>query len=227
MGVKIIINIYQYFGHRYKKMRHILFLTFLTCAASAFAQNGYIKIEKDSILVGFLRYYISYMDGQQLIEYWRTKTDKEPIKISKRDIIEYAIKKDTFIVLHQYSPFENSDLYFELADAKKKISGKINLYWVPNNDPNRVNVSTVTGGGLIPGIIDAAIDKKSDHYDMLYMLENRKTGGIRPIPKNKERLEESLTNFFPQEIIQEYRNKKGTINYQNLPGLVKYYNATN
>jgi len=121
-----------------------------------FGQNGYVKLRNDSTHLGYLRYYVSIKDGHQGIELWRTKRDKEPLKIPKQTIDEYAIKKDTFKVLHRFKPFHDTQTYFELVDAKLKSRGKINLYIIENYQ-NTNRVSTYTGGGLIPILIDESL----------------------------------------------------------------------
>jgi hypothetical protein len=199
----------------------ILFLTILTVSTlKSFGQNGYIKLDNDSTIVGYLRYYVSFMDGHQGIELWRTKKDKEPLKIPKQTINEYAIKKDTFKVLHQFKPFQDTQTYFELVDAKLKSRGKVNLYIIENyNNTNRV--STYTGGGLIPAIIDESLG----NYTYMYILEDKTTGFLKALPSKKEKLKESLMDFFPEKYVVKYDQVKGEINYKSIPDLVKLYNS--
>ncbi len=185
-----------------------------------FGQNGYIKLDNDSTLVGYLRYYVSSKDGHQGIELWRTKKDKAPLKIPKRTIYEYAIKKDTCKVLHQFKPFHDTQTYFELVDAKLKSSGKVNLYII--EDYQNINrVSTYTGGGLIPGIIDESLRI----HTYIYILEDKEIGFLKALPSKKGKLQESLMDFFPEKYIIKYDEVKGEINYQSIPDLVKLYNS--
>ena len=95
------------------------------------AQNGYVKLDNDSTIIGYLKYYTSIKDGHPGIEVWKTKKDKEPRRIPKWKIHEYAIKKDTFRVLTQFKPFHDTPTYFELVEATLKSSGKVNLYVIP------------------------------------------------------------------------------------------------
>jgi hypothetical protein len=199
----------------------VLFLTILTVSTfSLFGQNGYIKLDNDSTLVGYLRYYVAIKDGHQGIELWRTKKDKEPLKIPKWTINEYAIKSDTFKVLHQFKPFYDTQTYFELVDAKLKSSGKVNLYVIENYQ-NANRVSTYTGGGLIPAIIDESLG----NHTYMYILEDKKTGFLKALPSKKEELKESLMDFFPEKYIMKYDEVKGEINYKSIPDLVKLYNS--
>ena len=199
----------------------ILFLTILTVSTlKSYGQNGYVKFDNDSILVGYLRYYVSIMDGHQGIELWRTKKDKEPLKIPKRSVNEYSIKKDTFKVLHQFKPFHDTQTYFELVDAKLKSSGKVNLYIIENYQ-NTNRISTYTVGGLIPAIIDESLG----NYTYIYILEDKETGLLKALPSKKEKLKESLIIFFPEKYILKYDQVKGKINYKSIPDLVKLYNS--
>jgi hypothetical protein len=200
-------------------MRMLFFMLSLL-STNLYAQNGYIKWGDDSMRVGYLRTYVALKNGQQGIELWRTKKDKLPLKIPKAKISEYAIKKDTFKVLHQYKPFPNRSIYFELVDAKLKVSGKVNLYIIENfHNANRVSNYTV--GGLIPAIIDEGMG----NFTFLYILEDRKTGFIKAMSSRKEELMESLLDFFPENYIIKYGSVKGEIKYRSLPEVVKLYNS--
>lgn len=199
----------------------VLFLAILTLLTfKLFGQNGYIKLDNDSILVGYLRYYVSSKDGHRGIELWRTKKDKEPLKIPKRMIDEYAIKTDTFKVFHQFKPFHDTQMYFELVDAKIKSRGKVNLY-VIENYTNANSVSAYTGGGLIPAIIDGSLG----NHNYLYILEHKETGFLSGVSSKKEKLKESLLDFFPEKYIVKYTEVNGEINYKSVPDLVKLYNS--
>jgi hypothetical protein len=199
----------------------ILLLTILTFSSFKLSgQNGYIKLDSDSTLVGYLRYYVAIKDGHQGIELWRTKKDKNPLKIPKRAISEYAIKKDTFKVLHQFQPFHGTQTYFEVVDAKLKSRGKVNLYIIENYQ-NVNRVSTYTGGGLIPAIIDESLG----NHTYMYILEDKKTGFLKALPSKKEKLKESLMDFFPEKYIIKYDEVKGEISYKSVPDLVELYNS--
>ena len=200
------------------KAQLLTILTFLTI--NVFGQNGYIKLDDDSTLVGYLRHYVSPKDGHQGIEFWRTKKDKDPMRIPRRMINEYAIKKDTFKVLRQFKPFQDTQTYFELVDAKLKSRGKVNLYMIENYQ-NTNRVSTYTGGGIIPAIIDESLG----NHAFMYILEDRKTGFIKALPSKKEKLKESLMDFFPEKYILKYSEVKGEINYKSVPDLVRLFNS--
>lgn len=133
-------------------IKKLVLIVLTLISSEVFAQNGYVKLDNDSTVVGFLKYYVSIKDGHQGIELWRTKNDNEPLKIPRWKIDEYAIKSDTFKVLRQFRPFQENETYFEMVDAKLKSRGKVNLYIIENYQ-NANRVSTYTMGGLIPGVI--------------------------------------------------------------------------
>jgi hypothetical protein len=185
-----------------------------------FAQNGYVKLDNGSMITGYLKHYRSIKDGHPGIEVWRSKKDKEPLKIAKWKIDEYAIKKDTFRVLTQFRPFHDTPTYFELVEAKLKSSGKISLFIISNYQ-NANRVSTYTGGGVIPALIDESLG----NHTFMYLIEDKETGFLKALPSKKNKLMESLLEFFPQDYITRYAEIKGEINYRSLPDLVNLYNS--
>ncbi len=201
-------------------MKIILLIVLTLSTFKLSAQNGYVKLRNDSTQLGYLKHYVSIKDGHQGIELWRTKRDKEPLKIPKQTIDEYAIKKDTFKVLHRFKPFQDTQTYFEIVDAKLKSSGKINLYIIENYQ-NTNRISTYTAGGLIPIIIDESLG----NHTYMYILEDKKTGLLRALPSKKDKLIESLNEFFPEKYVTKYGEVKGAINYKSVPALVKLYNS--
>jgi hypothetical protein len=201
------------------KITSAAFFALAILGTSAYSQNGYVKFDADSVVTGYLRYYTSTRDGQG-IELWRTKKDKDPLKLKKSDIIEYAIKKDTFKVLHQYKPFQETQTYFEVVDARLKRRGKVSLYIIDNyQNPNMV--STYTGGGLVPAIIDASMG----NYTYMYILEHAPTGFLRALPSKEEELKEVLLDFFPERYVIKYAELNGEIRYNDIPALVDLYNS--
>ncbi len=154
------------------------------------------------------------------LEVWKTKTDKNPRRFPKTTIAEYAIKKDTFRVIHQFKPFEKTNTYFELTEARALSRGKVNLYII-DNYANPQRVSTYTRGGLIPALIDESMG----NYTYMYLLEEVETGFLKALSSKKEELKETLVEFFPEKYISKYNQVKGGINYKAIPDLVKLYNS--
>jgi hypothetical protein len=123
-------------------------------------------------------------------------------------------------VLTQFKPFHDTQTYFELAEAKLKSSGKVNLYIITNYQ-NASRVSTYTGGGLIPALIDDSLG----NHTFMYLIEDTETGLLTALPAKQEKLKESLMDFFPEQYISKYTEDNGKINYKSLPDLVKLYNS--
>ncbi|MEZ4972437.1 MAG: hypothetical protein R2820_03970 [Cyclobacteriaceae bacterium] len=190
-------------------------------AVQSWGQYGYIKLYNDAIVEGHLRRYVSFKDGHQGIELWKTKNDKEPRKIPKTEIQEYAIKKDTFKVFHDYYSFYYPDIYFKLIDGKRRQSGKINVYvlFQKNLDPT-INDAMSLG----------TIGKNEPFYkgggSDIYILE-RRDGFFRDMPLELEKLEDALLDFFPERVLNRYKEEKGRgkIKYKSIPKLVKFYNG--
>jgi hypothetical protein len=106
------------------------------------------------------------------------------------------------------------------VEARLKSSGKVNLYIVPNYQ-NANRVSTYTGGGLIPALIDESLG----NHTFMYLIEDKETGFLKALPSKKDKLKETLLAFFPEQYITKYAEVKGEINYRSLPDLVKLYNS--
>lgn len=86
---------------------------------------------------------------------------------------------------------------------------------------NANRVSTYTGGGLIPALIDESLG----NHTFMYLIEDKETGFLKALPSKKNKLMESLLEFFPQDYITRYAGIKGEINYRSLPDLVNLYNS--
>jgi hypothetical protein len=200
-------------------MKIVLTCCIVTFSHALFAQNGYVKLKNyDSTIVGFLRSYTAVNGGLQGIEVWKTKKDKDPVKYPKTDIFEYAIKKDTFRVLHQFKPFQTTQTYFEHVDAKVISRGKVSLLLIENY-VNAARISNYTGGGLVPGVIDELME----NYSYMYILEDK--DGYSGVSSKKDQLKETLLDFFPDKYVAKYSEVNGKINYHSLPDLVKLYNS--
>ena len=199
-------------------MKTAFIIILISSTTQLWGQNGYVRLENDSIVRGYLRYYTPINDVNRGIEVWRTKKDKNPLKIPRYIVSEYAIEKDTFKVFHRFRPFEKGNTYFEVADAKLRVSGKVNLYFIDNTQNN---VSTYTGGGLLPGLLDENIGNQP----YIYVLEDKATGFYKALPSKKEKLKEALMEVFPERYVIRYGEVKGEIKYKSIPALVELYNS--
>lgn len=201
-------------------MRTVLVVILTVSATHLFGQNGFVILNNDSTLTGFLKPYISAKDGHQGIEFWRTKKDKSPRRIPKSNIAAYAIKKDTFKVLHQFKPFPDDPAYFELVEAKRLSKGKVNLYIIENYK-SAMMVPAYTGGGAVTMIVFVSLGG----YTSMYILEDEKFGIVRALPSEKGTLKETLAEFLPERYITKYGEVKGKVNYKHVPDMIMLYNS--
>jgi hypothetical protein len=209
-------------------MKYFVSLILLILTAElATAQNGYIKLkDSDSTLVGFIRRYIPTTDAPHGLEFWRNKKDKTPLRIPKTEIYEFAIKTDTIRVLHQFKPFDEVQTFYEYIEAKLVTRGKVTLLVVTDfSDPE--SISRLTGGGVAPAILDATVgytvEKVMNMHSRMYVLENR--NGFSAVAPQRERLKETLLDYFPDKFVEKYEATFGEINYRTLDEMVRFYNS--
>jgi hypothetical protein len=195
----------------------LFILTFFT--THLWAQKGYVLLDNDSILSGYIRYYMSAKDGHQGFEIWETKHDKDPQKIPKATVREYAIKNDTFKIFRQYAPFPDRRIYFEQVDAKLLESGKINLYAIEIAQPTPI--PTPDGGASV----SVAIRVYPWQQPYIYILEDKKSGFHKALPSDREDLKETLMEFYPERYVIKYDEVKGKIKYSEVPDIVRLYNS--
>jgi hypothetical protein len=207
----------------------VILIALIFFSTSLYAQKGYVKFDSgDSIASGYVRQYISHTDGQAGIEVWKTKTDKHPRRFRKSEIVEYAVKHDTFKVLQHYKPFADLDskIYFEQVEAKLILRGKLDLYQIKNFRRNR---NTVLSGGISGspniGFIIPDIDPEIGITSSIYILEDRKAGLMRALPSKRKMLDNALQEFFPEKFVLRYSQQKEAIKYNTIPQMVKLYNS--
>lgn len=185
------------------------------------AQYGYIKLENDSILRGYLRSFRTVTDAQEGFEVWRTKTDKNPLKILKRHIAEYGIGNDTIEVLHDFTPFDDDDLYIDVVDAHYVLRGKISLLKTRNY---RAKAFTPGAPHSANGqVFLVPVPHHLNEPSTIYLLKD-KTGILRAV-KWGDGLRKSLLPFFSETFLDRYEEKFGRIKYNNFPKFVKFVNA--
>lgn len=201
----------------------ITFALILSFATQTSGQYGYVKLESDSLISGYIKSYKEFNTAEQGLEIWRTKQDKAPIRILKTDIREYAIKKDTSRILHDFSPFIDKEIYFHNAEAQYVNRGKLNLLvikdykrYIPQITPG--NGASVISLGIY--LVKYGIDKNH-----IYIIEDSKTGLIKAMPSKKEGLNLALLDFFPESFLQRYAKEKKEITDKNLPEFIAFYNS--
>jgi len=171
-----------------------------------FAQAGYVKLENDSTLPGYVRFYTSAKDGHRGIELWKTKTDKKPRKIPFTSMREYAVKKDTFVILQHFKPFHDTETYFDIVEARVISRGRVSLLIIDNYQ-NPKKISAYTGGGLVPVILDASLG----NHSYMYVMKDKASGNFFGLPSRKEKLREALLDYFPEKYIDRYREENGEL----------------
>lgn len=186
----------------------LIIILLLALSASAYSQEGYIRLNNDSVLTGFLRYYVSIKDGKPGYELWKTRRDRKPFKkIPKHTIKEYALKNDTFKIFRQFKPYPDKNTYYESIDAVLESRGEVSLY--------RIDLVTTQN----PGAVNAQTTN-----NMIYVLENISTGTLQGIPRDKVRMKEMLLEFIPEEYLTEYiKNNWTGFTYEAIPKIVKSY----
>jgi hypothetical protein len=204
-------------------MRYIFIFVAATFSLPALGQNGYIRLlDNDSVLTGFVRPYAGNLPGEML-EFWKTKYDKNPRRISKDDIFEYAIKRDTVRILHRYQPFVDESMYFERLEVPIRHGKKINIMSVQLGNPNPTLIPSAVGtmgvGVSVPIII------LYPGHPYLYLLEDTNGGLPRAIPPKGEPIIDALKEFFPVRYLERYAEEFGPIKYQHIPKIVNLFNS--
>ena len=180
MILKILVTI--------KRIRILPFIIVALSTLHVSGQNAYVKLDDDSTIVGYVRTYIDQRDGRQGFEVWRTKRDKDPRRIPRSKVVEYAIKKDTFKILRHFRPFQDRKTYFETVDAKLISSGKVNLYFIEEYE--YYPESAGHWHGNMPNVVALS--------SPLYVLEDKKTNYVKALPTDKPKLKRVLMEFFPE-----------------------------
>jgi|GEM_PF-1942686 len=204
--------------NRIQIIRFIVLYFPLHFSISVYAQYGYVKIGRDSIIKGYIRPFRTVTDAQEGLEVWKTKTDKDPKRVFKKDVLEYSIGKDTIKILRDFIPFSDKDIYYTEVEAHYIITGKINLLKINSTDKTIPNASQGMAGLGTAILIN---NLKSG----LYLLERENISLIKAMPPKKEDLDKALLDFFSERFLHLYETKKGKINYKSLPSLIKFYNS--
>lgn len=78
-------------------MKNCLFwcILFLIGPYVVFCQDGYVKLNSDSLIEGCVRYKISPQTGKRVVELWRTKRDRHPLRFHENELYEYSTGAET------------------------------------------------------------------------------------------------------------------------------------
>jgi hypothetical protein len=204
----------------FQAMRKKLTILFILLSINnLFGQKGYVKLENGSILSGYLRFQINRNNGEREIELWKTKKDKSPEVYSYYDLIEYGYKKDTFRILKNFYPYEDKDKpYFSCIEAKVICRGKIDLLLL-NND-SEFKVTSITGGGLIPAIVDQSLGNTG----IMYVLFDNSSNYASAV-RNKDEFYASVKDFIEDDysLLRSIYQKE--LKYKDIRKIVEMYNS--
>jgi len=192
----------------------MLFLPSLACG-----QNGYVKLQNDSIIYGFLRFQRSIENGQQQIELWESKADASPTTFNVLELNEYAFRKDTFRVLRNFFPFWDEDLYFEIALAELITSGTVDLLQI--TDHATITATTSAYGALIPALMAQGITARGN----IYILQDGSGRRVRALKKDEDEFARSIRPFIEnnQQLLERVERKE--LGYKDIENIVLTYNA--
>jgi hypothetical protein len=197
----------------------------LFCFATVQAQNGYIRLENDSVLVGYIKPVLSVKDGDHALEFWKTKNDKSPRRIIRKDILDYAIKNDTFRVLKNFKPFDSEELFIDNQDARILQSGRVELLKV-RNPYYKNNNAGMLGVGVVPGITVGVRIFKEPIWNIpnILILHVPRNHLMRGVPEVDEQFSEVVHDLFSEIAIQSFEKENGPLRFGDLRKFVAFYN---
>ncbi|MBI1770138.1 MAG: hypothetical protein HY015_00110 [Bacteroidetes bacterium] len=205
-------------------VRFFLFCGLILLNFRAQAQYGYVKLETDSFIRGFIRPFRDVVTAEEGLEIWKTKNDRKPTRIFKESILEYAIKKDTIKILHKFTPFLDDDLFFDKVDARYIQRGKINLLKVRNPQYRAQGLMIPSQPSMAPAMM-VVIPTKFGEYPFIYILEDPKNDKFVAMPPKKKDFRESLLIFFSESFLSRYEQKYGKIKHKTIQKFVEFCNS--
>ena len=198
-------------------MRIMIIAAIAMLPCVTFAQEGYIKFNNSTIVVGILNKKISPQTGEHVIEFLKSKHDPAPQHYRRNDIYEYAIKGDTFRVLKNFYPFEVEGFHFEHVDAKVLKSGSVDLLGIDVNHEKYVEHAK-------KGSLNHVIDHTVGNSPYLYVLHEESDQYIKAVPSKKDKFREMMFEFFTEDAVDSYETEKGELHFRNLQTFVEHYN---
>jgi hypothetical protein len=100
----------------------------------------------------------------------------------------------------------------------RNVSLSVAFFWA-HTSARSANESSCSPVGFF------APNESLENHTYKYILEDKQTGYLRALPSKKEKLLESLADFFPEKYIAKYEEVKGKIKYKSIPALVELYNS--
>ena len=174
-------------------------LWWISCAA--FAQHDYLVLTGGTVLQGHIKMVRNINNGEPMLELWRTKTDRSPVRYYKSDIDEFAMAGDTFKVLKNFQPFDGEDYFLHDVEAKVVQHGRIELLRAPNPYyhalPAPFPSYEVT-------LTISLFNKPINDIPEIYILHTPRNRFMRGIPEAREKFAEALLEFFTIEEIESF-----------------------
>ena len=206
------------------------FLALIGCTLVSFlslkAQNGYIRLSTDSLLTGYIKTVYDFNDNQHVLEFWRTKNDKDPARFFKSEIEEYAINKDTFRILRNFQPFPSGDFFLHDIDAEVLQSGRIELLKVrnPYYKDKSLPLPIPVDGGVIITVSARLFEEPIENVPTIFILRTPRNNFMRGVPSVDEAFREVIHEFFSPLAIESFEKENGKLTFRKLEKLVAYYN---
>jgi hypothetical protein len=196
-----------------------LFIFFLVSVYSS-GQNGYIKMANRSTrAVGYIKYVTSKTNGEILLEFWKTKKDKSPTRVNRKDVLEYAIKNDTFRIYKNFYPFPSGIFYYEILEAKVVETGRLDLMRIINNaNPVNMFIGAVDKGHFQFGRFDFSM------HTYFYLIDDH----VHELPvvifPENDLFNLAVKQFFSDETIEQFLRENNRLKYVDLEKLVMLHN---
>jgi hypothetical protein len=189
-------------------------LVLILTAYPSFSQNGYIKFNRHQKAEGYVSVFNNAHVHEHQVEIRTSPDDRNPKRYHKKDIMEYAIKGDTFRILKKFYPYEIEEIFYELVDAKVIHAGKVSLLQVHNSYTS-----------LDKGLFSTYHDQNPSQVEYFYVLQDEEGSYKRGVPSKKDKFRPVLLEFFSDEAVAEYEKEYGGVHFRDLEKLVKFCNA--
>jgi hypothetical protein len=206
-------------------MKILLCIVVFTICNHLLAQDfdGFVITESDSIFKGYMRIVSGGENGTKFLVTKNKK--KKPREFFSNELKYYAYKKDTFIYLRNFYPFENADYAVDILEAKVLISnGRLKLYSstiIPNKkDPNGVLVTMP--GGTRNGF-SSPISHTYATPETIFIVKNQ-DGELIGIRKNNEDFIRAMEFIIGDNIDLINKVKTKILRFADMKQIITTYN---
>lgn len=208
-------------------MRKILTAILIISSGHLLAQkfDGFVITENDSIFKGYMRILSGGVKGTKFLVTKDKK--KKPREFFSTELKYYAYKKDTFVYLRNFYPFENADYAFEILEAKVLVSkGTLKLYsssfFPDKKDPHKVFASRP---GLGPNGYGSGVSSIQTMTESIYIIKNRDDYliGVR---KNKKDFLRAMEIAIGDNMDLMNTVKAGKLRFSQMKKIITLYNQS-